>query len=68
MKVQFTKGPTGAFNLAYNEGDIAEVSEVLGAEIIEMGFGFEIEPDEVVIEKAVIQNMESPEKKKHKNG
>jgi len=58
MLIQFTKSPTGAFNLAYNEGDIAEIRDELALEIIEMGFGISPGAETKVIE------AETPEENK----
>jgi hypothetical protein len=66
MLIKFTKGPTGAFNLAYNEGDTAEIRHELALEIIEMGFG-----EQVFVEETPTIEAETPElnkKKGKKNG
>lgn len=66
MFIKFTKSPTGAFNLAYNEGDVANVRTELALEIIEMGFG-----EQMFIEETATIKAETPEinkKKTSKNG
>jgi hypothetical protein len=61
MLIKFTKGPTGAFNLAYSEGDTAEVRHTLALEIIEMGFG-----EQVFTEETATIEAETPETNKKK--
>lgn len=38
MKIQFTKSPTGAYGLAYNAGDMAELEEKQAKELMEKGY------------------------------
>lgn len=40
-KVRFTKSPTGAFNLGYHVGDVAELEPKQAAELIEAGYAVE---------------------------
>ena len=66
MFIKFTKSPTGAFNLAYNEGDVANIRTELATEIIEMGFG-----EQTFIEETATIKAETPEtnkKRTSKNG
>lgn len=66
MNIQFIKQPTGRFNLAYSEGEQAEVSDTLASELIESGYAVEI-PETKPIETAVSKEViETPEKKKGK--
>ena len=66
MLIKFTKGPTGAFNLAYNEGETAEIRHELALEIIEMGFGEQVFTQETATIKA--ETPETNKKKGAKNG
>ena len=51
------------FNLAYVAGDEAIVSEVLAEQMIELGYAVEVENQ---VEKAVVSEIENPEKPKKK--
>jgi hypothetical protein len=65
-KVKFIKQPTGRFNLAYSEGEVAELNEALANELIEFGYAVLVE-EEKSIGKAVSKDfIETPEKKKAK--
>jgi len=63
MKVRFLKSPVGMFNLAYVAGEEAIVSEVLAEQMIELGYAVETENQ---IEKAIVSEIETPEKPKKK--
>jgi len=52
MKIKFIKSPTGAFNLAYSEGEEAEFPKGQADFLIEAGFAIKIKDDSIV-EKAV---------------
>ncbi len=51
------------FNLAYVVGEEAIVSEVLAEQMIELGYAVESENQ---IEKAIVSEIETPEKPKKK--
>ncbi len=51
------------FNLAYVVGEEAIVSEVLAEQMIELGYAVEAENQ---IEKAIVSEIETPEKPKKK--
>lgn len=38
VEVKFLKSPTGAYNLAYNAGDVGSVEKELAEKLIESGF------------------------------
>ena len=68
MKVQFLVSP-GRFNLAYFDGDIAEVSDVLGQEMINQGVAVltkdgkeEIEV-EMMVQEVAKETMQKKKKK-----
>ena len=45
MRVQFIESPTGAHNLAYDAGMIADLPDALAAKLIEQGFAVEVKPE-----------------------
>lgn len=47
MRIQFLKSPTGAFNYAYSEGDIADVNHTHAREMIAAGFAVKVEQPEM---------------------
>ena len=63
MKVKFLKSPVGLFNLGYVAGDQAVVSDLLAEQMIELGYAVEAENQ---IEKAIVSEIETPEKPKKK--
>lgn len=43
MKIKFTKSPTGAFNLAHNIGEVADIKDVdLAKKLIDTGFAIPV--------------------------
>jgi hypothetical protein len=38
IEIKFLKSPTGAYNLAYNAGDVGSVEKELAEKLIESGF------------------------------
>lgn len=65
-KIKFIKQPTGRFNLAYSEGEVAELNDALANELIESEYAVlveEVKPIETAVSKEFI---ETPEKKKAK--
>ena len=42
MKVQFKRSPVGRFNLAYGQGEQAEIADTLASELIESGYAIEV--------------------------
>ena len=78
MKVEFKRSPVGRFNLAYGQGEQAEIADTLATELIESGYAIEVTENaaskEVIevskveaTETAVVKEpIETPEKKKGK--
>lgn len=78
MKVEFKRSPVGRFNLAYGQGEQAEIADTLASELIESGYAIEVTenaaskevievPKVEATETAVVNNViEIPEKKKGK--
>lgn len=46
-KVKFLQSPTGAFNLAYNAGDEAELGKELAIELIDKGYAVPVKDSEI---------------------
>jgi hypothetical protein len=51
MRIQFTKSPTGLFNLGYDAGNVADLPDVQAMEVVAAGFGVIVAQPEKSIEQ-----------------
>ena len=63
MKVEFKRSPVGRFNLAYGQGEQAEIADTLATELIESGYAIKMPETENAASKEVFElpSVETPE-------
>lgn len=61
MKVEFKRSPVGRFNLAYGQGEQAEIADTLATELIESGYAIEVTENAASKEVIEVPKVEAPE-------
>ena len=61
MKVEFKRSPVGRFNLAYGQGEQAEIADTLASELIESGYAIEVTENAASKEVFEVPSVETPE-------
>ena len=61
MKVEFKRSPVGRFNLAYGQGEQAEIADTLATELIESGYAIEVTENAASKEVIEVPKVEEPE-------
>ena len=61
MKVEFKRSPVGRFNLAYGQGEQAEIADTLATELIESGYAIEVTENAASKEVFEVPSVETPE-------